>query len=235
MSSLSPSLRDFKLNVCEWNLYLMAGHGCLQLHYFLSLLLLRTVAHIFSVNSHIVIYSFLPLWYSGGQGHQLSAYVLTPKHPSKVMDTASSSYNEAHRQALSCSLKTIGSIKSRFRCLEDLGQVDSGTFDHVARVIYACCVLHNIAKKFSVPLPRELVPEPLHPVPHAAEVTDSATALSEAEIIRDDMIQTCFYSPSEEPPHTAEVGLQGQHWEEEGSPGRGEHDLQTLHTQEQDN
>ncbi|XP_062382166.1 putative nuclease HARBI1 [Sardina pilchardus] len=177
-----------------------------------------------------------PTWVIG-HGYQLSTCVLTPKHPSKVKNAASLSYNAAHQKALSCSQKTIGSIKNRFRCLEDLGQVHSGTVDHVARVIYACCVLHNIAKKFSVPLPRELVPEPLHPVPFAAERPESATTISEAEKIQDDMILTCFHSPSDEPSQAAEAGLQGGCWddeEEEGSPGRGQHGSETLQTQEQD-
>ncbi|XP_041938324.1 putative nuclease HARBI1 [Alosa sapidissima] len=182
-----------------------------------------------------------PTWVIGGQGYQLSTYILPPKHPSKVKNAASLSYNKAHHKALSCSLRTIGSIKNRFRCLEDLGQVYSGTLDHIARVIYACCVLHNIGKKFSVPLPRELVPEPLHLVPFAAEMPDSATTISEAEIIQDDMIITCFHSPSDEPSQAAEAGLQGGCWEddddddeEEGSPERGQHGSETLQTQEQE-
>ena len=141
--------------------------------------------------------------------------MLTPKHPSKVTDTDSSSYNAAHNQALSRSLRAIGSLKNRFRCLEDLGPVLLGSLDHVARVIYACCVLHNIAKKFSVPLPRELVPETAHPVPYAAERSDCAT-ISEAKAIQDDMILTCFHNLSEEPSQAAEEGLQEGSLEEEG-------------------
>ncbi|XP_012688859.2 putative nuclease HARBI1 isoform X1 [Clupea harengus] len=156
-----------------------------------------------------------PTWVIGSHGYQLSTYVLTPKHPSKVTDTDSSSYNAAHNQALSRSLRAIGSLKNRFRCLEDLGPVLLGSLDHVARVIYACCVLHNIAKKFSVPLPRELVPETAHPVPYAAERSDCAT-ISEAKAIQDDMILTCFHNLSEEPSQAAEEGLQEGSLEEEG-------------------
>lgn len=35
----------------------------------------------------------------------------------------------------------------------------------VARIVTACCVLHNISKKFSVPLPSKLVLDYLHPEP----------------------------------------------------------------------
>ncbi|KAL2078502.1 hypothetical protein ACEWY4_026187 [Coilia grayii] len=150
-----------------------------------------------------------PTWVIGGKEYQLSTHVLTPKHPSEVKNTADMAYNEAHSQALSCSLRTIGSLKNRFRCLEDLGPVHSSSLDRVARVIYACCVLHNIAKKFSVPLPRKLVPEPVHPVPLAPERPRGAT-LSEAEVIRDDMIVTCFHDPSGE---SSQAG-DGGGWEE---------------------
>lgn len=62
-------------------------------------------------------------------------------------------YNEAHAKLYSVMQATLGHMKRRFRCLINLGFAQKGSLDKKSNIIKACCVLHNIAKKFSVPLP----------------------------------------------------------------------------------
>lgn len=145
-------------------------------------------------------------WVIGGRGYNSHSNILTPKNPAAVRTAACTAYNEAHHLALACSQRALGSIKTRFQCLNNLGPVNTSSLDHVARIIYACCVLHNIAKKFSVSLPGELVLEPLQPVPYAVEHDDGSAAVS--EVIREDVIQTCFSNLSEDPkePSDADKG-----------------------------
>lgn len=91
----------------------------------------------------------------GGNGYHLSKHVLTPvQDPSNEKDVR---YNEAHAKLYSVMQTTLDHIKTRFRCLVDLGFAQKGSLDKKSNIIKACCVLHNIAKKFSVPLPPSLV------------------------------------------------------------------------------
>uniref|UniRef100_H3CK20 Si:dkey-197c15.6 n=1 Tax=Tetraodon nigroviridis TaxID=99883 RepID=H3CK20_TETNG len=92
-----------------------------------------------------------PYWFIGGSGYRLSKHVLTPvRDPSKDKDMR---YNEAHAKLYGVMQATLGHMKRRFRCLSDLGFTQKGSLDKKSNIIKACCVLHNIAKKFSVPLP----------------------------------------------------------------------------------
>ena len=81
----------------------------------------------------------------------MSKHVLTP-----VQDPSNDKairYNEAHAKLYSVMQATLAHMKRRFRCLIDLGFAQKGSLDKKSNIIKACCVLHNIAKKFSVPLP----------------------------------------------------------------------------------
>uniref|UniRef100_A0A674NI27 DDE Tnp4 domain-containing protein n=1 Tax=Takifugu rubripes TaxID=31033 RepID=A0A674NI27_TAKRU len=88
-------------------------------------------------------------------GKSVSKHVLTPvQDPSNEKDIR---YNEAHAKLYSVMQTTLGHIKTRFRCLVNLGFAQKGSLDKKSNIIKACCVLHNIAKKFSVPLPPSVV------------------------------------------------------------------------------
>uniref|UniRef100_A0A1A7YVE7 Harbinger transposase derived 1 n=1 Tax=Iconisemion striatum TaxID=60296 RepID=A0A1A7YVE7_9TELE len=92
-----------------------------------------------------------PFWFIGGKGYHLSKHVLTPVlEPSTDGDTR---FNKAHAKIHNVMGVTIGSMKRRFKCLMQLGFADESSLNTKSNIIKACCVLHNIAKKFSVPLP----------------------------------------------------------------------------------
>lgn len=72
---------------------------------------------------------------------------------SKVSNEKEARFNEAHAKIHNVMRLALGSMKRRFRCLMQLGFAHEGSLDKKSNIIKACCVLHNIAKKFSVPAP----------------------------------------------------------------------------------
>lgn len=127
---------------------------------------------IFSINISIVslMLSYLhPLVFlKGGKGYQLSKHVLTPV--SEPANDKERRFNEAHAKIHNVMRTMLGSLKRRFRCLMQLGFAQEGSLNKKSNIIKACCVLHNIAKKFSVPPPpiagkiERLHPGKQHPV-----------------------------------------------------------------------
>lgn len=118
-----------------------------------------------------------PYWVIGGKGYQLSKHVLTPvPQPANDSETR---FNDAHTKIHNVMRTTLGSMKRRFRCLMQLGFAQEGSLDKKANIIKACSVLHNIAKKFSVPPPPVAGKiEPLHPgKQHSVPVDTNTEAL----------------------------------------------------------
>ncbi|KAM3859891.1 putative nuclease HARBI1 [Diretmus argenteus] len=90
-------------------------------------------------------------WVIGGRGYSLSKHLLTAvPQPANEKET---SFNQAHAKIHAVMRNTLGSIKRRFRCLMQLGFAKENSLDKKRDIIKSCCVLHNIAKKFSVPAP----------------------------------------------------------------------------------
>ncbi|XP_010903012.1 putative nuclease HARBI1 isoform X2 [Esox lucius] len=100
-------------------------------------------------------------WIIAGKGYTLSRHLLTAVSP--VREKADRRFNAAHSMIYSVFQRTITSLKRRFRCLANLGHVQQNSLDKKAEIIKACCVLHNIAKKFSVPALGDITLEPIHP------------------------------------------------------------------------
>ncbi|KAM6896885.1 putative nuclease HARBI1 [Xenentodon cancila] len=102
-----------------------------------------------------------PFWFIGGKGYSLTKHILTPV--SKPNDSELR-FNEAHAKIHNVMRQALGSMKRRFRCLMQLGFAEEGSLNKKSNIIKACSVLHNIAKKFSVPPPPEDGKvEPLYP------------------------------------------------------------------------
>ncbi|XP_030622918.1 putative nuclease HARBI1 [Chanos chanos] len=135
-------------------------------------------------------------WVVGGKGLYMSKHVLTALCDAELKTKAARRFNAAHSRALGCVLRTLGALKTRFRCLEHLGPVQTGALNHACQIVRACCVLHNVAKKFSVPLPGQPMPEPLLPAA-SPRGRSEGHELSEGEKIREDMIAMCFSHPSD--------------------------------------
>ncbi|XP_068439398.1 putative nuclease HARBI1 [Clinocottus analis] len=131
-------------------------------------------------------------WVIGGKGYQLSKHVLTPV--SVPANDSETRFNEAHAKIHNVMRITLGSMKRRFRCLMQLGFAQECSLDKKANIIKACCVLHNIAKKFSVPPPPVAGKiEPLHPgKQHSRPVTVNPEALQ----ARKELI-LCYFVPED--------------------------------------
>ncbi|KAM6964598.1 putative nuclease HARBI1 [Tautogolabrus adspersus] len=115
-------------------------------------------------------------WVIAGKGYNLSKHVLTPvAEPANDSETR---FNEAHAKIQDVMRTMLGSMKRRFRCLNQLGFAQENSLDKKSNVIKACSVLHNIAKKFSVPPPPDAGNiEPLHPGKQRAESEINPEAL----------------------------------------------------------
>nr|XP_029134223.1 uncharacterized protein LOC109987401 isoform X6 [Labrus bergylta] len=117
-----------------------------------------------------------PFWVIAGKGYNLSKHVLTPvAEPANDSET---SFNEAHTKIHDVMRTTLGSMKRRFRCLNQLCFAQENSLAKKSNIIKACSVLHNIAKKFSVPPPSDAGQiEPLHPGKQRAEPDINPEAL----------------------------------------------------------
>ncbi|XP_075949727.1 putative nuclease HARBI1 [Anarhichas minor] len=126
-----------------------------------------------------------PYWVIGGKGYRLSKHVLTPV--SEPANDGETRFNEAHAKIHNVMRTMLGSMKRRFRCLMQLGFAQECSLVKKANIIKACSVLHNIAKKFSVPPPPVAGKiEPLHPgKQHSVPVAINPEALqARQELIR---------------------------------------------------
>ncbi|XP_070846585.1 putative nuclease HARBI1 [Chaetodon trifascialis] len=144
-------------------------------------------------------------WVIGGKGYQLSKHVLTPV--SEPANDKESRFNEAHAKIHNVMRTTLGSLKRRFRCLMQLGFAQEGSLNKKSNIIKACCVLHNIAKKFSVPPPPIAGKiERLHPgKQHVVGVDVNPEALK----ARQELINANFSvdSSSKDPPINTNTGI----------------------------
>lgn len=131
-----------------------------------------------------------PYWLIAGKGYVQSNHILTP-----VPDPSNESedrFNEAHAKIQGIMWATLSCLMRRFKVLLQLGFAKESSLDQKSNIVKACCVLHNIAKKFSVPsLP--VGSEPVYPgKQHSGTVEVSNEALT----ARQALINRVFFAPS---------------------------------------
>uniref|UniRef100_A0A8C2FSY4 Putative nuclease HARBI1 n=1 Tax=Cyprinus carpio TaxID=7962 RepID=A0A8C2FSY4_CYPCA len=118
-------------------------------------------------------------WVVGSRSLHGCGHVLTPVEAFRIKS------NSLHGRTQ----QVFGSLKSRFQCLRDIGSIQSP--ESVACTIKACCVLHNICKKFSVPLPLDFSVEPLHPPSEVVNIM-AEQPFDYMEDTKDEMIEMFF-------------------------------------------
>lgn len=128
-------------------------------------------------------------WVVGSRSLHGCGHVLTPVEASRIKSNAALRFNNAHAQLHGRTQQVFGSLKSRFQCLRDIGSIQSS--ESVAYTIKACCVLHNICKKFSVPLPLDFSVEPLHPPSEVVNIM-AEQPFDYMEDTKDEMIEMFF-------------------------------------------
>ncbi|XP_015039900.2 putative nuclease HARBI1 [Drosophila pseudoobscura] len=81
-------------------------------------------------------------------GYALETFVLTP-YKSAEIGTHQHRFNVKHSEALQIMGRTIGELKSRFRCLQR-----TLTYQPIfcCQIINVCCALHNICRRRNVPI-----------------------------------------------------------------------------------
>lgn len=94
-------------------------------------------------------------WLLGDSEYGLTPYLMTPyKNPQYGI--VQYLYNQRHASARNIVERTIGVLKSRFRCLQsNLMYIPS----KVVNIINVCCALHNICKHYGVTFEEELFAE----------------------------------------------------------------------------
>lgn len=127
-------------------------------------------------------------------------------------------FNEAHAKILSFAQMMIDDLQRRFKCLVQLGFALEGSLDKKCNIIKSCCVLHNIAKKFSVPPPSHNNEVPACHFPGKVRLTQ-VEVNPEAVKARQEIITSHFSDEShrvEEPPG-GDAGEEEREEEEEES------------------
>ena len=84
----------------------------------------------------------------GDSGYACSNIVLTPK--GAELNDKDRRYNASHKRCRCGVERAYGQLKRRFQCLHCELRLEPGK---VCKVIVACCILHNLAKRWNTPLP----------------------------------------------------------------------------------
>lgn len=118
----------------------------------------------------------------GDSGYGQSTWLMTPlRHP---RGHAELEYNKAHRKTRNLIERTIALLKMRFLCLARPGGELLYAPEKVAKIILACCVLHNICKGYHVQLEEEADIEPeVHHRSAPAEHSTESGRLARASLI----------------------------------------------------
>lgn len=88
----------------------------------------------------------------GDSGYGLTPYLMTPyKNPE--YGSVQHTFNKRHASARNVVERTIGVVKSRFRCLQNFIPY---TPAKVINIINVCCALHNICKHYNIAFHEEI-------------------------------------------------------------------------------
>lgn len=86
-------------------------------------------------------------WLLGDSGYPLESFLMTPfKDPQP--GTHQHRFNIAHTSARNIVERTIGNLKSRFRCLQN--SAIQYVPQKVVKLVNVCCALHNICKHYNL-------------------------------------------------------------------------------------
>ncbi|KAK0147899.1 putative nuclease HARBI1 [Merluccius polli] len=96
-------------------------------------------------------------WLLGDSGYSLTSWLLTP-FPNP-QNQGQQTYNDVHACARVVVERSIGLLKSRWRCLDKSGGVLQYTPEKVCNIIRACAFLHNMAQRHRIPAPAPILPD----------------------------------------------------------------------------
>ncbi|XP_036340047.1 putative nuclease HARBI1 [Rhagoletis pomonella] len=122
-------------------------------------------------------------WLLGDAGYALQPYLLTPYRDPHV-GTAHHTFNQKHSSTRNVVERTIGVLKSLFRCLARCLQYQPQKVVQIANV---CCALHNVCKHYKV---RELIEFDIEDDENESAVAEellTESTLDEAIMIRENI------------------------------------------------
>lgn len=89
-------------------------------------------------------------WLLGDSGYSLKNWLLTPiANPSSDLEVK---YNRAHRKTRCLVERSFGILKSRWRILDHTGGAMCYLPGKACKIIYTCCILHNICRRNGTPI-----------------------------------------------------------------------------------
>lgn len=92
--------------------------------------------------------------FKGDAGYPLQTFLMTPFRMAEA-GSQQARYNTIHSKARNIVERTIGILKSRFRCLSSARALHYSP-EKATQIVNACCGLHNICQHFRVELPEEM-------------------------------------------------------------------------------
>ncbi|XP_050339505.1 putative nuclease HARBI1 [Bactrocera neohumeralis] len=85
----------------------------------------------------------------GDSGYGIEPFLLTPYRDPEY-GSLQNTFNRAHSSARNVIERTIGLLKSRFRCLQGALQYNP---QKVVKIVNVCCALHNICRCYNIECP----------------------------------------------------------------------------------
>ncbi|XP_036347424.1 putative nuclease HARBI1 [Rhagoletis pomonella] len=119
----------------------------------------------------------------GDCGYGIEPFLLTP-YRDALHNSKEYKFNMAHSSARNIVERTIGVLKSRFRCL--LGTLHYSP-EKVIQIVNVCCALHNICRSYNINLDEEISLQPNEPAVDNVVQPSNPSLQSEGKRIRDEI------------------------------------------------